>query len=766
MRIRIGRTLVISALSVGAIIGWACYGDIIGSVHFYSGDSYYQGEGNPRQVDFGRLPQRTMIPTWNNEMQRATWRSDWEEQIDSSGYADLDEPNEEVEAPIREKARNAEVSGNYRKALSIYRSLNMADATTRAFVQDRAQVFAACGDRRDAALKTYLTARYQLDFAGKEKHPAALQALQAIEGDRRLRPFVAYTLAATKGEGFLAIWEDFPDSPKAEAAMLMEVQRLIGSKNLGDIPTKDAAQKAKSLLAAFQTTYPRSTLRFRALGWLGRAEYLLGNMAGSMDAYGRQMAIASSPADRWKVYQSQAAVFGSFGAADKRVTTLFRQWLLPVGELKHAESGRQLRQLFTNLTAPRASAVREAIKRDPDLLQAYIGFRIEDTKIGLPEERELVAFASDALKAMPKPPAGLLSRVAQVSYNAGDYRRARDLAQRGVSAVGPVEYQERSRYTLAASLARLGKPKEAIAQYTRVCASKAPEYLKKTAVEPLAILEEHYGRPAKALALFQRVGYEYDVAFLADALLTPGQLKSYVESLPNSENRLVLTYTLGMRYLRQGKYAESRAVFKTLTKSQRLSYGLDPKKAAELESNLYFDKLASSDPLTRVDELEGLQKVIDRAKTAEEKAKATYAMASYIYKRRNLYYYSPGLWNGERAFTISIFWSGTMNGGAEDDALERHAYEHECLAHTKALCETIITKYPRSSVYTKALYTAALSGERLGNMNDWWRSHRNPLLMKSIHYLDQIKIKFPKDPLAQSAAKYSREFTGMMSPEF
>src|SRR5262249_9754213 len=157
------------------------------------------------------------------------------------------------------------------------------------------------------------------------------------------------------------------------------------------------------------------------------------------------------------------------------------------------------------------------------------------------------------------------------------YNSALSLAGRALLLHLASEERGRAMYVLAGAEERLGHPQRAIAQYMRLLRMHPPRYLDQSAKECLALLSERYGDPLRAIDIYRRLDYNWDFAYLADARLSPNQLGSYLESLPPGTPRNVLTYTLGMRYLRIDQFEEARRVFRKLPKKVRSNWGLSLK---------------------------------------------------------------------------------------------------------------------------------------------------------------------------------------------
>jgi len=750
----------------------ASWDGVAESIHFYTIDRWLGNDGPA--IDFGRVPQRIMEPCVTNELQRAGT---------SFGYACRPRLWWEVDNEARFnriRARNFEVRGQYRRALRAYR---LSD-TTPAFNREREELFQAAHFETISGLQAYLKARYRLDYGFKGKgvpqdkyfaRTKTFLAIRAIEPTQTLKPFIAYTLAAESPLGperahrYLAAYKLAPKSPRAEEAFVMSIRSLLSERKAGK-PSPQDVKEAKNLLLDFLKKYPHTRFYHNALGWLGRCAFLRNDVEGAMAYYARQTSKKFPEEQRWQGYESIAKACQLTGRPDGRILAILRQRSLHCDQKQHIDSGDQLRNTFGALTQPETQKVMAAIRRDPDLLESYVAFRIEDTKLSPKGEQTLLQFSTSALSKMPKASPILVARIAQLSYNDGQYRASQTLAQRVLRSQSDPETRARARYVLAASQVRRGLPKAAIEQYKILIRDNPPDYMKRSAQEYLALLEERHGNPEHATDLYRRLDYKEDLAYMVDARLTPAQLKHYVATLRPGQTKNILTYTLGMRYLRLDDYRNARQAFQRLPKTIRKNWGLTPGERRKLEGEdhtLSYEVAPKvRDPLIVVAKLENLTRRANRGATPAGRAQALYDKAAYIYKERHLLFYSAALWRGGRAFSFDLFWSKTVNDKSDEKILERHCYEHECLAHCMKICEDLIRRYPNSPLVPKALYIEALSADHLSRLNGWWRKRKGHLVEIAVNRLNLLAQNFPHDPLAKPAKKYASEFVSEMNDDY
>lgn len=773
----------IAVLALGGLYAVASFDGKVDSVHFYGSLK----SGN--KVDFGRAPIGVRMVGWTNEPERGGT-------VSTSGW-DIDEPNQWDSAwtysqnRIHQKARNFESSGDFQSALGRYQLLWQGPGMA-AFVKDREEVFKLSAGKDNPALQQYLRARYLIEFGERKRGFELMNSIQ--NPPKYLKPHVLYAQAGNVQGGREAVanayieayWAD-RKAPRAESALIMAARSLLQEGSQSN-PSSVQISKADRILNRLLSEFPRTRFRQNATGWLGRVALLRSEYALASKHYTAQTKSPKTE-EAWMAYSSLADLSRATGRADKAALYLLQQFNLKSRSKFHLQGAQALAQVFEGLNSEQAKAVQLAIRQDPSLLDAYIGFRIEHTELDPAQESNLMTFATSALQEMKSPPASLTSRVAQINYNAGRYVSARLLAQKSLRLRTDSEDKARAQYVLAGSLARLGQPKEAIREGERLLQPTTPGYLRQGAAEFLALQHERHGDPLRALDLYIGLGYQYDAAFLADARLTPTQLKRFLSRSPKyqprslrsmeayghdygdindgSPSRDALQYTLGMRYLRQENYTQARRAFLKLPRETRTNWGMLAKNRKEMlnsDGSLGWDRAPKVvDPIDIVAKLENLTRLSKSSKSADARAQAIYDKAAFIYKERNLLFYSPSIWQGQRAFAFDYFWSEAINGPADKAALDRHLNEHECLAQSMRLCEEIVSKYPKSKVMPKALYTAAISAERLSNLNTTWRTRGEPLLQKAINRLDRLIKDYPGDALAKPAAKYKKEFAKQLA---
>lgn len=740
------------ALTLGSV--WASYNGTVESVHFYA----HWRDGNA--VDFGQLPQQLMTIGANELARRAG--TDYAEDFAPDGDSDRVSPARQLDTSLLRseglnesadgdaakiahrlnwRARDLEVKGDLRGAVRLYFQADPDDSES--FVRTRSDLLAASRGKNSPALQRYLRATFLEKFAGKP----ADSALMELANQRDLPSYLK------------AFLRDHMPDPAIEPDYKSAKELLQAPHDASDAP--EAGRQLRAILAAHPSTPKKGDI----FGWLARSEYLQKHYDRAIGYYQDQLNLQPGAGKKWIAHHSLYIVYGAKGLHDRQVETLLGEWLDCPDADRHVSAGMLLRNAFYELSAEQAKSLQHHLRRDPALLSAYLGFRIEDTQLTPSQERGLYRFAFSALDGLHKRPPLLLLRVGQASYNAGLYSNALRLADQTLASSNvPIDLRQRSQYLRAGSLARLGRSGAAISQYRSLLRTHPRRYLRQSAQEHLALLEERYGDPAAALPIYRELGYDWDYAYLADVKLTPAQLATAISRAPAGETRNVLLYTLGMRYARLEQYDRALAVWHRLSTLERFHFGLTDThfaafKKAYADGN-YFDEFPRlPDPLLTTEKLRRWQVSASHG-TSEKRAQALYLAASYIYDHRCLLLYSPGLWEFGRSFALGYEnWSDTVNDRKDVSARYRHMYDHECYSQALRYCKRIVEKYPHSSIMPKALYTGAIASDHLIHMSEWWRhADRNAHLDLAARYMETLAARYPHDPLAANAKKYGSVF--------
>jgi TolA-binding protein len=614
--------------------------------------------------------------------------------------------------------------------------------------------------------------------------------LAAPTRDANLADNVAYLRAVgiyragVKGdayEAFESVAQRHPRGEKREAALFMAGRLALessavylgGETATSEDPCREAEcrdegwTRARKNFTQLLADYPRGRYAADARGWLAYLSYRVGDTAGALAWYYRMLADE-----------------GDAG-------------------------GRKVAALSLRLTRHRAGdADIDALERDledePEVALAYAYYSVYNYASGedlpLPEEEEEKAcepgaYYDECQRLAEEERATLRLRV----LNA-EARRAADFASRMVARHPGARFGGAFLVRLAGAQLQLERPKPALEAARRALASGvsgeekaralwaegvAEYYLKdydgarkslgsaaevsprtglaRRARELSAVAAEDAGDLEGALEQYLALGYDPDVAYFVDVLLTPDQLASFVARHDASPRRDELLYASGLRFMRAGRYAEARAALSRVRTSTEGYYvaseyhnyyynaydesrpehpklhfrqtfwddmgepdtaplaGADDPAGARAERNtrVYSDWLLRD--MQTLSDLERLQADVDRARGDEEKAEALYQLASYYYESE-LLFYNPAAWRGMRAEMIGALDEWSYRAPAEAQKVWDYVQEHEGAARALSLYLEVVRLYPRTRAARDSLYTAVLCHQRLSNFNGYWRT--------------------------------------------
>jgi hypothetical protein len=249
----------------------------------------------------------------------------------------------------------------------------------------------------------------------------------------------------------------------------------------------------------------------------------------------------------------------------------------------------------------------------------------------------------------------------------------------------------------------------------------------------VAMAAEDAGDLDAALEQYIALDYTDDTAYFVDVLMTPEQLASFVERHRDSPARDVLLYSLGVRLMREHRFAEARAAYALVRTNEQelecggLSCGCDekyPPPRCEDSKNPRWEKPEGVWPawvardLKTMDELEHLEARAASATGDEAKAEALYQLASYLYQSSALAFYNPAAWKGGRFF--SIYYDQQLRAPGESQLMRRYMESHEPVVRALKIYLQVAEDYPRTRAARDSLYTAAVTHERLKNFQLYW----------------------------------------------
>lgn len=695
---------------------------------------------NAGKVDFG-VPPRKFGYSFNETFMGEDSPRPGTRYWTSESWPDYDRAQwrESVARKTFQKARQQEANGDLKGAMATYRD------------RLRRGLGGVAEDRERIELLSQVTPTTEgLDLVLKSVGSKTTGSLPSPEQVAPvLRPFVAYhaadQLAAKDARGganaFLRVAKDYPSSSRAEPSLIMAARTVLNTEAKN--PELVDLRLAYTALTELLREHPQTRFRLNALGWLARIDFLQGRLDEAEAKYRQQYALSKTEAERFRALDSLAICATRRGRRDLAAIAYLRKFATTTRhpyEFKRALAGRL--DSFNGTDARRFS---DAIRHDSSLLIGYLDYRTQFTDL----TPTVLTYGSaiSGLPAADRPRVAV--RLAQAAIQLGRDRDARRFVAQARDRGLKGDEAAMAEYIHGTLELRAGRRENALAAFRTIRSRYGKSYLANGAKENLAILAERSGRLGDALDLYDELGYRMDFAYMADARMSPGELQSYLRR-PNARRRDVLTYTLGMRYLRLNRWSEAEATFAKLSPARRKELTASPGWNWDQNRGL-------QDPLATLAALRKMDEAVKRAKGREAKADALYRMASYYYTHRPLLLYSPMLWRGDRAISISYSWNDRAATAADRLALARHHNEHECLSHALALCRRVVREYPGTVAAGPAAYRGAVAAQRLANMSPYWRwvDYQKDLRGEAVALMKKA-VDDPK--LKRAAIKYKGVF--------
>lgn len=727
-----------AAVSVGVVgsLVLACIGAEREAVHF-----------NGYGIDFGAPPARYAMypgellgtgPAW-----RAGTRYWDDERPDSEG---VEEHEENRMHRLFREAALAEGYAEYRKALSLWNRCQKYGVGSLGTVRRRIDLLRVVVGHPHLHLipELLLSSRPYL-AKGQIPDPTKL--------DRLIRPFALYERAIRLRDvhqavvAYREIATQFPESPLAEPALIM-IPRMLLSDNAK--PNAADFGIARSALGKLTRDYPNSRFNLDVIGWRARMLYLRGQLHPALFEYRRQFALSPSAVGAAKPLGSIILCeTGLHRRAGVAAAYVLRYGLTDDRLLRYGAITR-LKACFNSFSAADGNAFWKLLRIDPRLMAFYMDFRLDNTSspTGLLE----LAERNDSAVLRSPYKARFLSRASEAAYRLGRKRLAARYARWTLRCRPSNDDAARAEFVLGSVNRRIAKTNEAIRHFETIVHRYGDSYLRNGARENLALLYEHQGRFGDALDTYRQLNYKYDVAYLLDIRMKPGEIVSYLVSHPRLADRDGVEYSLGLRYLRKHNWTKAEQAFQTISRSKRASF-------RKRDDSYQFDQLPQQDPLTSAMDLAKLDDRVRSAPTGKARAAAMFAMADYYYSHRNLMLYNGFLWDGQRADLFGFDWNSRIATSQDDDAVWTHHWEHECMAQSLLICRNIVADYPRAPIRFQSAYMGACAAKRLSNFNPYWRwqsgytnlDHEAARLMK-------IASRAPNKKLAAKARKYAAVF--------
>jgi hypothetical protein len=717
------RVWAIGLLSAaGAAFVAACGGGYWDSVHFND------------VADFGSPPAPLVIGSWEEYSNRPVPRASGFSESDYEAAWKRQEANQARVKALRAEAEKVEATGKISEAAAAWKKLveegksldlgylpDERHAFDLEYARDRAEILqqAGNGPLSEPAVR-YLKARQTLNL--KPGNPEAVAEMKKLAAEESgfVRPHAQYMVAddAHTDLKFDEAAQAFEAAaklggPRREPALMMAIRSHLAARTEWiekERVKPENVARGKELVATLLKDFPQTRFRKSAEGWKIRAEYLAGNRIPALANYLLELEATKDPEGQTKLLSS-------------------------------------IRKVMENLSATEATTLREAILKQPELLQPYLDYRLYHTDS---KPAQLVTFANEVLAKKPGAPlsSAVEARLAELAYLQGDAKGALTYADRSLKEQnGP--RADLAVYVRAGALNKTGQKEAAYSALQGYEDRFKGSYLRQAALEQRALIAERLGKWPAAIADYKELDYDLDRAYIVDVRLTPDQVRAYAGETKDPLDIL----SAGYRYLRANDFAKAIESFQSIPDAERKKLAkVGSRDYAWLQpenSNSPLDRIP--DPLTTAKDLQKLH--------ADKTAKGLYTLASYYYTRRNLLLYNAPLWEGSRG-ALGWSWNEKIATPEDSAARQKHFFEHECVARSRAICMELVRRYPKDPIAAKALYRAATSTRRLASFNGWWRAQndKNNRFEEAANLLKRVYTEFPKDPLAKNARKYEKVF--------
>ena len=635
------------------------------------------------------------------------------------GYWSDDEASEARQAADKARllkaSRAAEANGRLGEARGLYAEMQRKGFGAPAFVNGRLELLDTPGIASSEGLAAYLKATHSLS-----------KGLLPATGGPLLMPWIAYAQARSTSD-YAAVAARYPRSSRAAAALVMAARG-------------GSVESARTLLRRF----PGSRFAWDARGALARADFRAGRLQSALGQYEAQVRTANSPARKTSAYGSIIACLRPAGNRGAIAYAALR-WASALDAADPYVARNFLLRTLGRFKGGDAAAFYTRLEKDPKAFADYLELR---SSLDL-EAKDVLDLAPTARRVAGGTPTrarvdAILARVALARNDP----RAAAFARSALEGKG--DDRATGLFVLATLDRRKGRLQEAKKGYASILRDHPTSYLAGGARENLAIVDERLGDLAGALDLYRTLGYDDDVAYLADVRMTPAGLADYVAKHPDDR----LRYTLAMRYIRKGQWDAAETTLKPFSDARRKQLTV-----ASLYPGTAEEEGGLQDPLATIKALRGLDATLAAAKDDEAKTAATVAIADYYYAHKTLLLYSTPAWKGGRNYTIAFSWNPTVATPADGDALRLHHDEHECYAHAATLYQKVLQEFPKSKVAPHAAYRAAVVLKRLSNMAPYWRwrDRLDDLKAESIRLMD-LAAKSPDEAVARKARKYGPVF--------
>lgn len=765
VRITIGLLACIAAALAAALkvsgCGWGYYTDH--SVRF---------NGYRNATDFARLPR---LPNFSRMNQNRLFSWNEEVGLDEETYDEHEQRQKEIDARW-DAAANAELNGGVveeRKKLHEYLDLTRGLRADWGSPKDLQARRNSAFDKLDAltaldkgspphVVSAYLRARSAYDESRPPEDVS--KGLLSCRSDQNLQDNAAYLEAAVfyrdgKSIGvnsFADVATRYRRSEKREAALFMSAiasMKASGSSGENDPQDADVSlrdQHWESARRGFQQVmqaYPKGRYYVDATGWLAHlwlrvrdranalADYY--RMLGSDNEAARAEAVVSIGFVRHKANESEMAKLEGLIANEPRTAMAYAYHEIYNYAVWHRCSSYDY-EYDDNKCKPQRAAN---------------------------ELQRIAAFATRMMARYPGAQAGggFVLRVAEAQLELENNADAARLARRALALGVKGDQRAEALWVAGAAEHRLRRYDTARRALETLVNENPNNRYSEGGRRLLALLLEDSGNLEGALDVYLALDYRYDVAYYIDVLMTPGQLAAFIEKRPSLDHRDEMLYALGVRYLRERKWQDARAVLLKIRTVGRNAdegyyyrrYNYEARRGLEREN----PKERICDPTIRgvrsqwidqdlrtANDLERLEREVEIAQGDEARAEALYQVASYQFER-SLLFYNPIAWKGIRHYLLEdLDHSGGFRQPGESQLLFDYMQRHDMAANSLPIFMEVARRFPNTRAARDALFTAAVCHERLSEYNNYWReiySRDGHAGERMVSYSD-VRAAYPK----------------------
>ena len=739
---------VLLCVGVGAS---ACLSGQFDSVHFNSG-----------MPDFGTPPRRGIVAFRGELSDRRETTETYEGNVPDTEFSEekdkqADEKWLKTRAAQLMAGRNAERAGRWIEALRQYQSVAQARGWTGE-LRDRAQIMTRMAyssdlltPGRSEILQAYLVSVPVEDGAGLRESAANLEKIAANPAADWLREYAAYqaasALAAAKENtqaiaAYQAFLKNYPNGVKREDALIMLARTALLSDDAAkrDVPAGEAA------LNQLAKEFPKSRYRDSVPGLRARILYVQEKYPAAATAY-----LALHDADSLEMARKKLAGSAQ-GSLDAPLLEIYLKKLAGAKTwTDYADALTRIDRTRKRMSAQSSREFADRVQKNYDLAAAYIYYRLYHTMNQASDLKSLTRLADTfaARDGGAKLPPLVRVRLAEIYYQ----RKMYDRALKWADSVDAANVRDRALFVRGASKQKIGHNDAALADFNALLARCPNSFLRHAARENVAILDESAGLRGAALDNYFALNYQLDIAFLLDVRMTPHEIETYIAAHPKSPQKDLLAYSLGIRYLREERWAESEKWLKRVAPAKYAAYSKMREDSSELDTK-------SPAPLEALRELRGLYQNISDAGSDNERAAALYAYASYYSTHGTLLLYNSALWQGQREGAFQ-FWQNARQTSPEDAAaIRNHMISHEVYSRSRRICLELARRYPASPVAPAAVYRAAAACRRLAAFNTWWTAEnkRHNYWDEATLLMNRVADTYPKSPQAAKARKYAAVF--------